>query len=394
MLYSDFQGKKLSLLGFGAMRLPTLASGEIDEAQVEEMVRLAMAQGVNYFDTAYPYHGGMSEIVMGRVLNKYPRDSWYLANKYPGHQIASTYNPAAIFEEQLKKCNVEYFDFYLLHNVYEHSMDVYLDPQWGILDYFREQKRLGRIKHLGFSTHGRIENLRAFLDVCGDDMEFCQIQLNWLDWTLQDAKAKVELLNERNIPVWVMEPVRGGRLCKLTEAEESTLRALRPDESIAAWSFRFLQGMPGVGMILSGMSNMEQMQDNLATFTQEKPLSDAERDTLFAIAEGMKNSVPCTGCGYCLEQCPLGLNIPVMLATYNELRFAKVTNASMLMEFLPAAKQPSACIGCCKCMQMCPQNISIPTHLRDLSELLRTMPKWLDISREREEAAKRAAQAR
>ena len=394
MLYSDFQGKKLSLLGFGAMRLPTLASGEIDEAQVEEMVRLAMAQGVNYFDTAYPYHGGMSEIVMGRVLNKYPRDSWYLANKYPGHQIAFTYNPAAIFEEQLKKCNVEYFDFYLLHNVYEHSMDVYLDPQWGILDYFREQKRLGRIKHLGFSTHGRIENLRAFLDVCGDDMEFCQIQLNWLDWTLQDAKAKVELLNERHIPVWVMEPVRGGRLCKLTEAEESVLRALRPDESIAAWSFRFLQGMPGVGMILSGMSNMEQMQDNLATFAQEKPLSDAERDTLFTIAEGMKNSVPCTGCGYCLEQCPLGLNIPVMLATYNELRFAKVTNASMLMEFLPAAKQPSACIGCCKCMQMCPQNISIPTHLRDLSELLRTMPKWLDISREREEAAKRAAQAR
>ena len=394
MLYSDFQGKKLSLLGFGAMRLPTLASGVIDEAQVEEMVRLAMAEGVNYFDTAYPYHGGMSEIVMGRVLNKYPRESWYLANKYPGHQIASTYNPAAIFEEQLKKCNVEYFDFYLLHNVYEHSMDVYLDPQWGILDYFREQKRLGRIKHLGFSTHGRIENLRAFLDVCGNDMEFCQIQLNWLDWTLQDAKAKVELLNERSIPVWVMEPVRGGRLCKLTEAEESALRALRPDESIAAWSFRFLQGMPGVGMILSGMSNMEQMQDNLATFAQEKPLNDAERDTLFAIAEGMKNSVPCTGCGYCLEQCPLGLNIPVMLATYNELRFAKVTNASMLMEFLPAAKQPSACIGCCKCMQMCPQNISIPTHLRDLSELLRTMPKWLDISREREEAAKRAAQAR
>jgi len=147
-------------------------------------------------------------------------------------------------------------------------------------------------------------------------------------------------------------------------------------------------------MILSGMSNMEQMQDNLATFAQEKPLNDAERNTLFTIAEGMKNSVPCTGCGYCLEQCPLGLNIPVMLATYNELRFAKVTNASMLMEFLPAAKQPSACIGCCKCMQMCPQNISIPTHLRDLSELLRTMPKWLDISREREEAAKRAAQAR
>ena len=389
MLYTEFQGKKLSMLGFGAMRLPTNEDGSINEALTQEMTDIAVAQGVNYFDTAYPYHGGMSEVVMGRALAKYPRESWYLANKYPGHQIASEYNPADIFEEQLKKCGVEYFDFYLLHNVYEHSMNVYLDPKWGILEYFKEQKRLGRIKHLGFSTHGRLDNLRAFLDVAGDDMEFCQIQLNWLDWTLQEAKEKVELLNERSIPVWVMEPVRGGRLCKLTEDEEKTLRNLRPEESVAAWSFRFLQDIPGVMMILSGMSNMEQMLDNLKTFAEEKPLSRSERETLLQMAEGMKQSVPCTACGYCLKSCPMGLDIPTMLATYNELKFAKVTNASMLYELMPADKQPSACIKCGACRMMCPQHIPIPVKLGELSAILDDMPKWVDISKQREEAAKR-----
>jgi predicted aldo/keto reductase-like oxidoreductase len=216
MIYKEFQGKQLSMLGFGAMRLPVDGNGTIDEEQVKRMAAYAMENGVNYFDTAYPYHGGESERVMGRVLSAYPRESWYLATKYPGHQILSTgYNPAEIFEEQLCKCGVEYFDFYLLHNVYEKSMETYLDPQWGIIDYFKEQKRLGRIRHLGFSTHAATPGLEKFLDACGDDMEFCQIQLNYLDWTLQDAASKYELLAKRGIPVWVMEPVRGGKLAAL-----------------------------------------------------------------------------------------------------------------------------------------------------------------------------------
>ena len=189
MLYRDFQDQKLSLLGFGAMRLPQLADGTIDEEQVRQMTRLAIDHGVNYFDTAWPYHGGQSERVMGRVLKDYPRESFFLATKYPGHQIAEKYDPAEIFEKQLEKCGVEYFDFYLLHNVNENSIRTYLDPQWGILEYFREQKRLGRIRHLGFSTHGSVQMMEQFLDVCGADMEFCQIQLNYLDWTLQDAKG-------------------------------------------------------------------------------------------------------------------------------------------------------------------------------------------------------------
>ncbi len=391
MIYTEFQGKKLPQLGFGTMRLPCI-DGVIDEAQVAEMVRMAMESGVNYFDTAWPYHGSMSEIVIGRVLKEYPRESWYLATKYPGHQIASTYDPAAVFEEQLRKCGVDYFDFYLLHNVYENSMDVYLDEKWGILDYFKEQKRLGRIRHLGFSTHGSVENLRAFLDAAGEDMEFCQIQLNYLDWTLQRAREKVELLNERHIPIWVMEPVRGGRLCKLKDPDEAVLRGLRPDEGIPSWGFRFLQDIPGVTMILSGMSDTKQMADNLATFAVRKPLNEKETAALLEIAEGMKHSVPCTACRYCTPQCPMGLDIPVMLSAYNDLRFAATTNSAMRIEFLPPEKKPDACIGCGACAAICPQKIDIPGALKGLAETMKTIPSWAQICKEREEAAKKAAQ--
>ena len=389
MMTNDFQGKQLSRLGFGTMRLPTNADGSIDEAQVAEMTAYAIAHGVNYFDTAYPYHGGESERVIGRVLSKYPRGSYYLADKYPGHQISSTgYNPAEIFEEQLKKCGVEYFDFYLLHNVYEKSMEVYLDPQWGIVDYFKEQKRLGRIKHLGFSCHAETKGLKEFLDACGEDMEFCQIQLNWLDWTLQDAKGKYDLLTRRGIPVWVMEPVRGGRLAKLSDVEEAKLKALRPDDSIASWVFRFLQGLPNVKMVLSGMSNMEQMMDNVKTFSEEKPLSEEETVLVLDIAEGMKDSIPCTACRYCCDGCPAGLDIPGLISTYNEIRFSPAVNVAMRIEFMPEDKKPTACIGCGQCTQMCPQNIDVPGALKDFAEKLSKLPSWAEICRQRELTAK------
>ena len=383
MIYSEFQGRKFSLLGFGAMRLPLTADGAVDDAAVCEMVDYAMAHGVNYFDTAWPYHSGASERVISKALSKYDRASYAIATKYPGHQISESYDPADIFEKQLKKCGVEYFDFYLLHNVYENSMPVYLDPKWGILDYFKEQKRLGRIKHLGFSSHGRLENLREFLDICGEDMEFCQIQLNYLDWTLQEAAEKVALLNERNIPVWVMEPVRGGRLAKLSDAEEARLKAARPDESIPAWAFRFLQDIPGVAMILSGMSNMAQMAENVETFAVRKPLTREETDLLLDIAEGMKNSIPCTACRYCCEGCPMELDIPMLLATYNELRFSPSVNTSMRLDALPAEKLPAACIACGKCSEICPQKIDVPKAMEEFDAVLKTMPSWAEISRQR-----------
>ena len=389
MIYSDFQNEKLSLLGFGAMRLPCLADGSIDENQVAEMTRLAMEAGVNYFDTAYPYHGGQSERVMGRVLSKYPRDSYNLATKYPGHQILSDgYNPAAIFEEQLEKCGVDYFDFYLLHNVNEKSMEVYMDPRWGIVDYFKEQKRLGRIRHLGFSSHAQVEGLEKFLDYCGQDMEFCQIQLNYMDWMLQKAKEKYELLTARGIPVWVMEPVRGGMLASLREENSARLKAIRPEATDASWGFRFLQGLPNVKMVLSGMSNLAQMQDNLTTFARRDTLNPEETELLLSIARGMMDSIPCTACRYCCEGCPKGLDIPALLAVYNELRVTPTVNAAMRVEFLPEEKKPTACIACGKCARSCPQNIDIPRALKELAEKLTTIPSWAETCRQREAAAK------
>lgn len=389
MIYSDFQDIKLSHLGFGTMRLPQMPGGAdaaIDQVQVNAMVQYAIEHGVNYFDTAYPYHGGQSEIAIGEALRQYPREQFYLATKYPGHQISKTYDPAAIFEEQLEKCGVDYFDFYLMHNVNENSIRVYNDPKWGIVDYFVEQKRLGRIRHLGFSCHGDVENIKAFLDFHGEYVEFCQIQLNYLDWTLQDAKAKCALLAERGVPVWVMEPVRGGRLAKLDEQSEARLKTLRPDESIAAWGFRWLQGMPNVQMVLSGMSNLEQMMDNVKTFSEEKPLSADEVSLLYEIAGPMKNSIPCTACRYCCEGCPMQLNIPLLLSIYNDLRFAPNINVGMRMEGLAENKQPSACIGCGKCAAVCPQKIQIPQVMREFDEALSKQPSWADICRQRDEA--------
>ena len=389
MFYKDFRGKKLSALGFGAMRLPTMADGSVDEAQVRMMVDYAIKNGVNYFDTAWPYHGGMSERIMGRVLTHYPRESFYLADKFPGHQISATYDPAATFEEQLRRCGVEYFDFYLLHNVYEKSIKTYLDPRWGILEYFREQKKLGRIKHLGFSTHGSIGLIEEFLDICGEDMEFCQIQLNYLDWTLQDAKAKYDMLTRRGIPVWVMEPVRGGKLAALSDENSAKLKALRSDEKDVAWCFRFLQSLPNVTMTLSGMSNMAQIQENIATYAEDKPLNVPELETVFAIAEGMKNSVPCTSCRYCCDGCPAGLEIPRLLAILNDMRFAPVLNTSMLVEAMPEEKRPTACLSCGKCTKICPQGIDVPALMEELTEHLAKLPSLAEVSRQREEEQKR-----
>ena len=375
MIYSEFQGKKLSALGFGAMRLPKREDGTIDEQAVAEQVRYAIDHGVNYFDTAYFYHSGESESVMGRVLKAYPRDSYYLASKYPGHQVdPKVTNPAEIFEDQLRKCQVAYFDFYLLHNVNEMSMEPYLDPKWGIVEYLKEQKRLGRIRHLGFSTHAAMPCLKRFLEVWGEDMEFCQIQLNWLDWTLQDGKGKYELLTERGIPVWTMESIRGGRLAKLSGDQEAALKHRRPNESAASWGFRYLQSLPNVKMILSGMTRMEDLKDNIRTFSAGEPLRSEEIALLMELAEQMKDSLPCTACRYCCDGCPQGLDIPMLLEAYNELRFALSPVVRGRLDLLPAEQRPEACIGCGKCMKICPQNIDIPAAMRDLVQKLAQCP--------------------
>lgn len=373
MIYKKFQDLELSALGFGTMRLPTQGddpNGPIDEERAAQMTALAIERGVNYFDTAYGYHNGQSEIVMGKILGKYPRESYYLATKFPGYDLSNMDKVEEIFEEQLKKCGVEYFDFYLFHNVYEKNLEPYLNPKYGILEYLLKQKEKGRIRHLGFSAHGRYDTIKRFLEAYGQEMEFCQIQLNYLDWKLQDAKAKVELLEEYHIPVWVMEPLRGGRLASLSRENTEKLKKLRPKESVPAWAFRFLQSIPSVTMTLSGMSSLEQMKENIETFSEEKPLTKTEMEALLETADSMLDILPCTSCRYCTSHCPQGLDIPTLLALYNETRFDNGLITHMAVDALEEDKRPGDCIGCGSCEAVCPQQLKISEAMKDFVKKL------------------------
>ena len=375
MIYKSFQDLKLSALGLGCMRLPVLEGDDarVDEAAAVAMVDEAIANGVNYFDTAWGYHKGNSELVLGRALARYPREKFYLADKFPGYDLANMPKVQEIFAEQLRKCQVEYFDFYLFHNVCEMNIDAYLDPKYGIFDYLMEQKQNGRIRHLGFSCHGNLPVLKRFLEAYGEHMEFCQLQLNYVDWTFQNDKEKVELLEQYHIPVWVMEPLRGGRLARLSEEEAASLKALRPDETVPAWAFRFLQSIPSVTMVLSGMSCLEQLRDNLVTFQTEKPLSDQELAALTTLAQGMvnKTALPCTACHYCVSHCPKGLDIPGLLALYNEHVFTGGGFiAPMALAAVSEDKWPGACIGCRSCEKVCPQQLKISEAMADFASKL------------------------
>lgn len=369
--------------GFGCMRFPTNSDESVNYEETEKMIDYALKNGVNYFDTAYVYHSGKSETVLGDILKKYPRESFVIANKYPGHQITDTYYPEPIFLEQLERCQVDYFDYYLLHNVNENSIKVYKDEKWGIFEYFKKQKELGKIKHLGFSCHCSVELLKEFLDYCGDAMEFCQIQLNYLDWTLQDGKAKYDLLTERNIPVYIMEPLRGGKLASLPEEATLKLNALREGVTPVEWAFRFLLNLPNVRMILSGMSEFSQVKENIGIFKNDKPLNETEINALLEVAESLKDSVPCTGCGYCLKDCPMGLNIPVFISVYNDLKLQKAITTRMRLDVFPEDKQPDACISCGLCAENCPQKIKVPEEISKLNEILNSMPTWAQVCEER-----------
>ena len=375
MVYKNFQDLKLSALGMGAMRLPVIDGDDarIDESAAQKMVDYAMEHGVNYYDTAWGYHNGNSELVMGKALSKYPRDSYYLATKFPGYDLSNMDKVEEIFEKQLEKCGVEYFDFYLFHNVCEMNIDAYLNREYGIYEYLLKQKKEGRIRHMGFSAHGSVEVMKRFLEAYGKDMEFCQIQLNYLDWSFQDAKGKVELLNQHNIPVWVMEPLRGGKLASLTEEETAKLKELRPEETVPAWAFRFLQSLPSVTVVLSGMSDMTQMQENIRTFEEDKPLNDGEMKALLQMADEMvsKIALPCTACHYCVSHCPQELDIPGLLALYNEHCFTGGGFiAPMAMSAISEDKRPNSCIGCRSCEAVCPQQIKISEAMADFAQKL------------------------
>ena len=388
MYYNELNGLKVSALGLGNMRLPKVeGQGEkIDREKAQEIVDYAMSHGITYFDTAYRYHGGESELFMGEAMKKYPRGSYLLASKFPGHMMEKKENGMmgftsllaghpdttvdALFHEQLRKCQTDYFDFYLLHNVSEKSLVFYNDPEIGIVDYLLEQKRQGKIRHLGFSSHAvSAETIDDFLKRYEGVFEFVQIQLNYMDWKIQNAKAKVEVIARHGLKIVVMEGVRGGRLANLPAPQMEKLQAVRPADSAARWALRWLQGIPEVAVVLSGMSTLDQIVENVETFREPNPVSPAEKELLQEVAESMLSWVPCTACRYCTEGCPMELDIPRMIAAYNGLK-----NGDHMAGYQPDEAQPSMdprrCIGCGSCASICPQNIRIPEILQELAQML------------------------
>lgn len=376
MIYSKFKDLDISQLAMGTMRLPKLSDddGDVNVAQSKEMVADAFKGGINYFDTAWGYHDEKSETIIGGLLAEYPRDSFYLATKFPGYDSKNWDKVEEIFAKQLEKCRVEYFDFYLVHNVCEMNIDAYLDDaKYGIVSYLRKMRDEGKIKHLGFSVHAQAADFDRFLDAYGEYMEFCQIQLNWFDWDFQNAKYKVNQLNELGIPIWVMEPLRGGKLANIPHDLMEPLEKLRPGVSAVEWSMRFLQSIPGVVTILSGASSTEQMKDNLRIFSKTEPLSSAEMETLLEVGRKMSdNSVPCTACNYCASHCPMKLPISHLIHLYNQRVFTGKGDfiAPMALGALPEDKHPSACIGCRSCEEVCPQQIPIADVMSDFAKLL------------------------
>lgn len=361
MIYKDFQGEKLSMLGYGLMRLPILDgdSDKIDEKEAERLIDYAYAHGINYFDTAWGYHGGNSELITGKALSKYPRESFKLTTKFPGYDLLNFPKMEEIFDKQLEKLQVEYFDFYLFHNLCELNLKQYLDPVYHIHDSIMERKRDGRIKHVGLSNHGSPECLREFLDAYGDDIEFCQLQLNFMDWNFQKAKECVEILRERHIPIWVMEPLRGGNLLDMASAEEC---------------FRWLQSIDDVTVVLSGMTTFEQLEENIRIFEEDKPLSKEDFDVLVEKADSKirDGSVPCTACRYCIDHCPRELDIPYLISMYNEYKLTKNDFvAPMAIAALEKGKKPWSCIGCQSCEAVCPQKLPIAEIFRNFTKALK-----------------------
>ena len=359
---------KVSLLGMGCMRLPKVdpENEDIDYEKAQEIIDYAYANGVNYFDTAYGYHGGQSELFVGQALKKYPRDSFFLASKMPIWCVKEKGDVERIFNEQLQRCQTDYFDFYLFHS--QNAANFQKCQEFGVYEFLSQMKAEGKIRRLGFSFHDTPEVLRHICDTYPWD--FAQIQLNYLDWEMQDAKTQYQILNDREIPVIVMEPVRGGALASPCEAADILFREERPDKSVASWAIRFAASLPGVLTVLSGMSNMEQVRDNVDTMTRFEPLTDREREVIDEALEAYrkKDTVPCTGCRYCMD-CPFGVDIPKMFSLYNHYVLDRDGEDYLeAYEAQPESERADQCQACGACMEKCPQHIRIPDQMVTIRE--------------------------
>lgn len=367
MIYKPFQSISLSRLGMGNMRLPSTnpkdPNAPIDYAKAHEVIDKAYASGINYFDTAYVYNDGDSEKYLGECMKKHPRDSFYFATKF---YIDVNPDYEGVFEEQLRRLQTDHIDFYLLHCLLNGNIDKYLNS--GAIEYFQEQQRKGRITYLGFSSHADPDVLERFADHHAWD--FAQIQLNYFDWMYGTTQQEYKILADRNIPIMVMEPVRGGRLAALTPETDAMLKAAHPEWSIPSWALRFVKGLPQVQVILSGMSDLSQVEDNVNTFSTEEALTEADQKLLMDVCEKFHGQVqvPCTACRYCCSGCPMEINIPEYLRIYNAY---KVDGPWALQEMntVESKGKPKDCIGCGACTGHCPQSIDTPAIMEELKKL-------------------------
>ena len=355
-----------SLLGFGCMRFPTDENGKIDRPAARALLALAMQNGVNYLDTAYPYHDGESEPFLGEALAEYPRDSYFLATKLPAWALETSADVERVFNEQLARLRTDYIDFYLLHALDAAKWEKL--QKFGAVEFCERMKRAGKIRHFGFSFHDSLDVFRSILGA--RDWDFCQLQINYLDTETQAGLEGYRLAAEKGVPVVVMEPVKGGLLAKLPEDVSARLAAVTPGQSDASWAMRFVGSLPNVKVILSGMSDASQVMDNISTFRDFKPLTEAERAALDIAVETLKARVknPCTGCGYCMP-CPAGVDIPRNFRVWNMFGvYQNAASAAAGWKNIPEGARADACGACGACLEKCPQRIGIPDDLRRVRE--------------------------
>ncbi len=355
------------LLGYGMMRLPQ-KNGKIDREEAQKLVDTAMAAGLNYFDTAQPYHNGESQQFLGEAMKKYDRKSYMIATKLPLWSLRSLAEAETTFKGQLEACKTDYFDFYLMHAFNANSFRTFENLK--LYDYFKKQKDAGVIKHLGFSFHDSAQALEPIVNA--HEWDFVQIQLNFVDWDNQtNAKRMYEFLTSKDIPVIIMEPLQGGKLATLTPAAVEVLRKADPKASAAKWAFRYAASLPNVLTVLSGMTTMEVLKENIETFTDFKPLTDAERKVLDEARDvylGVsKSRVPCTTCRYCVNECPVKIEIPAVFTAWNDF-CEKKDEAAFKEAYNKLSVKASACIGCRRCVRRCPQQIDIPTELQKIAQ--------------------------
>ena len=366
MSYKTFKNEiRLSRLGMGNMRLPVKMGepGEpIDYEAAKEIIDQAMKAGINYYDTAYIYHGGKSEEFVGKALKEYPRDSYYVADKF-NYQANPDYK--AQFAQQLNRLGMERIDFYLIHGVQDYFIEEAINC--GCISYFDQMKKEGKIRYFGFSFHRTPQALKKMLEVY--EWDFVQIQLNYYDWFFESAKELYEILTEANIPIMVMEPVHGGLLADLGAEANGFLKEEKPDYSIASWAIRWVKSLPGVQVILSGMSDPVQLWDNVKTISETADITETEKKSLEKAAAIVRanTAVPCTKCRYCVPNCPMELNIPLLLSQYNDAKLSGTWRLNNL-ESIVKEKLPSACISCGTCTGYCPQNFDIPHYMAELTD--------------------------